>query len=56
MLNFLISNLGTIIVGIIVALCVAAVVIYMISKKRKGKSSCGCGCSNCPLSGSCHKS
>ncbi len=54
MLDWLISNLGTIIIGIIVFGCAAAVVFSMARKKKNGKSSCSCGCSGCPLSGQCH--
>lgn len=55
MMEWIMNNAGTIIVGLIVLAIVAAVVICMIRKKKNGKSTCGCGCANCPLSSDCHK-
>ena len=51
---WLMNNLGTIIVGLVVAAVIAVVIVIMVRNKKKGKSSCGCGCSSCPMSGSCH--
>ena len=46
---------GTILVcGVLIAI-VTLVIVSMIRNKKKGKSSCGCGCSDCPMSGSCHR-
>ncbi|MGP1587402.1 MAG: FeoB-associated Cys-rich membrane protein [Treponemataceae bacterium] len=43
---------ATIIIGIALLAFVTAIIVRMISAKRKGKSiSCGCGCSSCK--GSC---
>lgn len=53
-MNWLFSNLGTIIVTIIVFAVVGLIVLFRIRAKKKGKSSCGCGCSNCPMNGKCH--
>ncbi len=54
MLKLLISNLGTIIVFILVV-CIVALIIYSMRKdKKQGKKSCGCGCSGCPGSSFCH--
>ena len=52
---WLTSNLGTIIVSLILAGIVAAIIANMIKKKKAGKSSCGCGCANCAMRGACHK-
>ena len=52
---WLTSNLGTIIVSLILAGIVAAIIVNMIKKKKAGKSSCGCGCTNCAMKGACHK-
>lgn len=54
-MTWLVSNLGTIIVVLIVAAVVAAVFLSMIKDKKSGKSSCGCGCENCALHGHCRK-
>ena len=45
MLNWLSSNLSTIVISII---------RYLINQKKQGKSTCGCsgGCTGC--SGGCH--
>ena len=56
MISWIIENIGTIVVGLVVAAIIVVVVIKMIKDKKKGKSSCGCGCSNCPAAGACHKS
>lgn len=56
-MGFIIENLGTIIIGLIVAVIVGLVIFSMVKNNKKGKSSCGCGCgcSHCPNSSSCHK-
>lgn len=57
MLAFLTENFATIIVAAIVLAIIAAILVKMISDKKKGKSSCscGCGCENCAASEICHK-
>ena len=49
------SNLGTIIVSLILVGIVAAIIVNMVKKKKAGRSSCGCGCENCAMKGACHK-
>ncbi len=56
MLAFLQNNIGTVLVGIILAAVIAVIVIKMLKDRKKGKSSCGCGCENCPSANMCHKS
>lgn len=55
MLDFLIGNMPTIIVGTVVALVILIVSFKMIKDKKNGKSSCGCNCAGCPSAGMCHK-
>lgn len=55
MINWIQSNLGTIVVCIILVAVVAFILYNMYKNKRKGKSSCGCNCSCCPAGGMCHK-
>ena len=57
MFTWLINNIWTIIICAVLIGIVAAIIINMVSKKRKGKSMvCNCGsCGSCPMSGSCHK-
>ncbi|MEA4921011.1 MAG: FeoB-associated Cys-rich membrane protein [Clostridiaceae bacterium] len=52
---WIINNMATIIICLILAAVVASIVAGMVRKNRKGQSSCGCGCSGCPMSGSCHQ-
>ena len=56
MLEFIINNLGTIVISAGLLAIIAGVVAYLIINKKKGKSSCGCGygCSECALKGTCH--
>lgn len=55
MADWLISNLSTIIVSVILAAIMGLIIFSMIKNKKKGKSSCGCNCSNCPMGGKCEK-
>ncbi len=55
MLAFLIENLATILVAATVIVILAAIILKMISDKKKGNTSCGCGCENCAASEICHK-
>ena len=55
MINYLISNIGTICVGTVLAFVLIMIVRGLIKDKKAGKSSCGCGCSSCAMSCSCHK-
>ncbi|MDR1209945.1 MAG: FeoB-associated Cys-rich membrane protein [Clostridiales bacterium] len=49
MIELLIANMGTIVVLLVVCGIVAAIVVNMIQKKRRGESAgCSCGCSGCP--------
>lgn len=54
-MQWIISNLGTIIVSIILVAIVSLILYSMLDNKRKGKSSCGCNCSCCPSGGMCHR-
>jgi hypothetical protein len=52
MLTFIMANIGTIAVGLVLLAVVGAIIRSMINDKKKGKSSCGCGCEGC--SHKCH--
>lgn len=54
MIDFLIDNLGTVIVGLIVLAAIILIVAKMIKDKKHGKSSCGCGCEHCANAPYCH--
>ena len=55
MLAWLSANIGTIAVLAVLAAVVAAIVIGLVSDKKKGKKACTCDCSHCAMSGQCHK-
>ena len=54
-MQFIINNLGTIAVGIVVAIVIGAVIFVMLRDKARGKSSCCGGCVGCPMRDKCHK-
>lgn len=53
-MDFIIENLATIIVGMLIFLVVGLIIRKMVRDKRAGKSGCGCGCGSCPSSSMCH--
>ncbi len=52
-MDWLIANLGTIIVGLVVAAVIALIAVNIIRKRKKGQSTCGCGCADCPMKNKC---
>lgn len=54
MLDWLIANLGSIIIALVLAVIIALIIIKMLKDKKNGKTSCGCGCSGCAMKDSCH--
>ena len=55
MFSWLLENLATMIIGIMLFALIVLITVRMVRNKRKGKSSCGCGCSACPMEGACHR-
>lgn len=54
MLTSLIENLGTIVIGLLLAGIVTAIIVKLARDKRKGKCiGCDSGCGSCPSSMSC---
>lgn len=53
-MNWIIGNLATIVISLILIAAVAGIVIGMRRDRKKGKSLCGVKCGSCPMSGSCH--
>ncbi len=53
-MEWIVANIGTIIVSILVVGIVVAIVLNQIVRKKQGKSSCSCGCSRCANSQYCH--
>lgn len=56
MLTWLIDNLATVIITLVLIGIVAMIIANLVKNRKKGKSSCGCGCANCAMSGVCHSS
>ncbi len=55
MLQWILNNIATITICIVLLLVVIGVIIHMLKEKRAGRSSCGCSCQNCLVAGNCHK-
>ena len=55
MLSWLISNLATVLICLVLIGAVISAIAVLVRDHKKGKSSCGGGCQGCPMSGSCHK-
>lgn len=53
-MSWIIENMGTIVICLLLCAIVTAIIIRLIKNKKAGKSSCGCGCQNCAMSGACH--
>lgn len=54
MIAWIMNNIATIVVLLIVIAVLALVVAKMIKDKKAGKKSCSCGCGGCPMKDSCH--
>ncbi len=46
-MDFLIKNLGTIIVLLLLLAAVAGIAFRLLKNQKQGKSSCGCSCGGC---------
>ena len=53
-MSFIIENLATILISLVLVCIVAAIIASLVKKKKKGKSGCGCNCAHCAMAGSCH--
>ena len=54
MLQWIVANMGTILICLVLVAVVALVVRSLIRQKRQGKYSCGCNCAHCAMHGACH--
>ena len=52
-MNWIVQNIGNIIVILILAVMVAGIVRVTLKNRKEGKSSCGCKCSSRPMGGKC---
>lgn len=53
-MDFIIENIATIIVALVVFAVIGFIVYKMRSDRKQGKSSCGCGCKDCANAAYCH--
>ncbi|MDR0293758.1 MAG: FeoB-associated Cys-rich membrane protein [Oscillospiraceae bacterium] len=54
MLNLILQNIGTIVIGLVLAGIVTAIILKIVRDKQKGKcAGCGYRCGSCPGSPSC---
>ena len=56
MIGWIMGNIGTIVVILILTAVVTGIVFIMIRDKKQGKSSCGGNCANCKLCSGCQSS
>lgn len=54
MLQWISSNIGNIILCVLLLTAVVLIIRSLVRQKKQGKSSCGCNCAHCAMSGSCH--
>ena len=47
MVTWIIGNIGTIVITLILILMVAGIIASLIRDKKQGKSSCGGNCAHC---------
>lgn len=55
MLQWIQTNLGTMLICAVVIVIVAWIVRSLVRQKRQGKSACGCNCAHCAMHGACHQ-
>lgn len=53
--EWLVSNIGSILVLLLLTGGLTALCVHLVKQKKQGKSSCCCGCQNCAMKGCCHK-
>ena len=54
MLQWISTNIGTILISLLLLAAVALIIRSMMRDKKQGKSSCGGNCADCAACGSCH--
>ena len=54
MIHWIMSNIATIIICLVVIAVIALAVFVLIRDKKQGKSTCGGNYGSCPMGGSCH--
>ena len=54
MIAFLLNNLATILVSLVLFAILGLILFRLRKDKKGGASSCSCGCKGCGASGMCH--
>ena len=54
MLTWIMENMATILISLVLIITAGAVIVSLARGRKKGNSSCGCGCVGCAMNGSCH--
>ena len=54
MFRWIVDNLGTILITLVLIAVVAAIIRSLRKNHRAGKTSCGCNCAHCAMAGKCH--
>lgn len=54
-MEWILTNIGTLVVGTVLVLLTTIIILIMVKNKKSGKSSCGCGCENCSARTNCKK-
>lgn len=55
-MNWILENLGTVVISAVLLAVVVAIIAGQIRKRKKGENSCGCGCDHCASAAVCHPS
>ncbi|MCR4604772.1 MAG: FeoB-associated Cys-rich membrane protein [Eubacterium sp.] len=53
MMEWIMNNIGTIVITMLLIVVVALIVHSMLKDKKQGKSSCGGNCAHCKMCASC---
>ncbi|MBR4168205.1 MAG: FeoB-associated Cys-rich membrane protein [Lachnospiraceae bacterium] len=53
MMAWLIQNIGTIVITLLLIVIVAGIISRLIKDKKQGKSSCGGNCAHCRMCENC---
>jgi FeoB-associated Cys-rich membrane protein len=53
MMDWIITNISTILVSLVLVVLVTIVIRKLLEDKKKGVTSCGTSCSGCAMAGNC---
>ena len=54
MLQWIHANIGNILICLVLIAVVAAILLPLIRKRKRGEAACGCSCAHCAMCGECH--